>query len=154
MGLGVFFFCALVTWSLLVCWFDANSSTVPNWLTLPAIAVAWGSCGLIAVGAVDHFGPITSGTSLWGGLGWWLFIVASGLLFRSHAAGAGDAKLAASLGVIVASVGGMLAVMAAIGFAGLFGAFTGALVRKRKSIPQGPAMICAMWVVIACATWG
>lgn len=148
MGWGTWgFFMVAACWGGLVMWFDANKSLIPNILSLPALAVTWGLCGLIGLGVVDHVGTIDHSAQVLGGLAWWLIVVASGGIFRRHAAGAGDAKLAGSLGVLAASCGGVMAVFCSVMMSGLLAAVYAAAVGRRRDVPQGPAMVMATTLV-------
>lgn len=141
------FFIVAGCWGALVIWFDANKSLIPNVLSLPALAVTWGCCVLIGLGVVDHVGVIDHSALVIGGLAWWLIVVASGGVFRRHAAGAGDAKLAGSLGVLAASCGGAMAVFCSVIISGLLAAMYAGAVGRRRDVPQGPAMVMATTLV-------
>ena len=148
MGLGSWSFLIVAAcWGALVIWFDASKSLIPNVLSLPALAVTWGSCVLIGLGVIDHVGIIDHPAQVMGGLAWWIIVVASGGLFRRHAAGAGDAKLAGSLGVLAASCGGVLAVLCCIIISGLLAVVHAVSVGRSRDVPQGPAMVMATTLV-------
>lgn len=115
-------------WAVALCYRDLRERRLPDQLTLPAIAVAWGLAAML------HPWAILAGVA-WGGLLLLIGVVMGGV-------GGGDVKLAASLGT---------AVVLASGFGVLPWVMLGAsvislaimLVTRRTSLPYGPAMLLA-----------
>lgn len=139
-----------VAWGLLVLFIDATTRRIPNYLSLPAIAVTWGACVVVALGWMDHVWIIESPWAVLGGVAWYLLIVALSAWFPRMQAGAGDAKLAASLGVIAVAAHGVLGLLWTVSTAGVLGALWGVWWRRKEEIPQGPAMIIATAFVAVC----
>jgi leader peptidase (prepilin peptidase)/N-methyltransferase len=73
-------------------------------------------------------------------------------LVRPAALGAGDVKLAGSLGAVLAGVSWPVAALAAV-LAGLLTA-TLALITRQATVPHGPGMVTAAWAVLAAAAAG
>lgn len=119
-----------VGWSLALCWFDVTRRRLPNALTVPpALAGVVATLVALAVGQ-----PQIVGALLWPGI-----YLASG-----RAIGGGDIKLAVPLGVVCAAVGGLPAVLLAIGLSGLVtGCF--AAVLGSRTMPHGPSMLAVAW---------
>lgn len=103
-------------WATLLCGYDVCFRRLPDWLTLPAAALAlwWQPWCFV------------------GGLLW-------AVLYLAARVGGGDVKLALSLGTYAAAQGvGMW-----LGCVALASVFTVALclVLRRKAVPHGPSMI-------------
>lgn len=132
MGIGGFAAYAagtvLLAWTVLLCASDIRVRRLPDALTVPPAVAA-------TVGCLLH-PPLT-----WG-LMWpaWYLLVGQGI-------GGGDIKLAAPLGVACAAVGGALGVVAGAGLSGLLTVGI-AVVTGRRTVPHGPSMLCAVWVLI------
>jgi leader peptidase (prepilin peptidase) / N-methyltransferase len=73
-------------------------------------------------------------------------------LVRPAALGAGDVKLAGSLGAVLAGVSWPAAALAAV-LAGLL-TVTLALITSQATVPHGPGMVTAAWAVLAAAAAG
>lgn len=139
-------------WASAVIIIDATTRRIPNALTVPAVVATFGVCGLVGWGGVDQLWGISNPWAGVGGVAWWALIVAMGTLGSRWRAGAGDAKLALSLGVVAAGTGGVAGVLAVVFISGVLGALTAALpcvvggavrARTAKRVPQGPAMVLA-----------
>ena len=124
MGFGVF-----VVWSLGLLLIDAWRNTLPNILTLPAAVLALGAC-------------LVHPQWAWGLL-WGLAYLAFG-----RGIGGGDIKLAVPLGVVVAAMGGIGGVIAAVALSSLL-TIGISLVSRRKSVAHGPSMIISTWCLVA-----
>ncbi|CAM3571605.1 prepilin peptidase [Tsukamurella ocularis] len=128
---GGFFLALFVAWCAALCWFDVRERRLPNALTLPAACVA-----VLA--------------SLWAGfdgapaplVGAVLWTAVNGVAFLARGMGAGDVKLAPTLGAVVAGAGGVPAVLLAILGAQLL-TVAWAVVARDRRVPHGPAMIAA-----------
>ncbi|MFV8380262.1 prepilin peptidase [Corynebacterium hindlerae] len=114
--MGVFF------WATALCGYDICFRRLPDWLTLPAIAVAW------------WWHP----TCILGGVAW-------AALYLRRGVGGGDVKLAASLGTL-AVAGGIMDLFAAIALASLATVLL-CLLLRRSALPHGPAMIVATLLI-------
>lgn len=124
---------AAAAWSVALVLIDVSHRRLPDILTLPAAAAA------LVVCCADPSG--------WWGLAWPAVYLALGT-----GIGGGDVKLAVPLGVALALVGGIGAVLAAMLFSSVLTLAVLALV-KRQSAPHGPAMLAAAWMVgLTCAT--
>lgn len=95
----------LTGWAVALCWWDIRARRLPDWLTLPAIPVTW----IAAAFSVPWV--------ILGGLGWSLSYLV--LAIWRGGIGGGDIKLAASLGVLVAGVGGWAGLLVAVAGASL-----------------------------------
>lgn len=131
MGIGGFLGVSVaVSWSLTLCWFDITRRRLPNALTVPpALAGVVATLVALAVGQ-----PQIVGALLWPGI-----YLASG-----RGVGGGDIKLAVPLGVVCAAVGGLPAVLLAIGLSGLVTGYFAA-VSGSRTMPHGPSMLAAAW---------
>ena len=131
MGIGGFAAYAaggvVLAWTALLCAYDIRERRLPDALTVPPAVAASCACLL--------YPPVAWGL-LWPA---WYLLVGRGI-------GGGDIKLAVPLGVACAAVGGPLGVVAGFGLSGLF---TGgvAVVFRKRSVPHGPSMLCALWVL-------
>ncbi|WP_350308260.1 A24 family peptidase [Corynebacterium afermentans] len=116
-----------LAWSALLCVFDIRERRLPDALTGPPAVAALTAC-------------LWQPSLAWGLL-WptWYLLVGRGI-------GGGDIKLAVPLGVACAAAGGPLGVVAAFGLSGLFTVGVAVVFRKR-SVPHGPSMLCALWVL-------
>lgn len=153
--MGVFFCVLAVAWGAAVSLTDARTRRIPNVLALPAVLVTWGLCALAPWWQMEWPGwlgeywltPVT----VIGGAGWWLLIVLLGLHPRMKS-GAGDAKLAATLGVIAAGSGGVEGWLFTVALSGLLSAAYGAKTGSVRGVPQGPSMVGATLLVAVCVT--
>ena len=131
MGIGGFAAYAargvFLAWSALLCAYDIRERRLPDALTVPPAAAA-------AVACLCH--PPLAWGFMWPA---WYLLVGRGI-------GGGDIKLAAPLGVVCAAVGGPLGVIAGFGLSGLL-TVGAAGVCGRRSVPHGPSMLCAVWVL-------
>ncbi len=129
---------------------DLRHHRLPDALTLPALPIAL----LLLV-------PLGSGAVGRASLG---AVVAAGAhavvhLVAPHAMGGGDVKLAGPLGAVLAAVSwpalALGAVLAAVltGVVAVAGIVTGRL-RAGASLPHGPSMVLAGWLVVAGAGVG
>lgn len=153
--MGVIFVAGIVVWGMAIMFFDATYQRIPNWLSIPGVAIIWAFslCSTpIDVNSVTVW--LLSPVAVVGGVCWWLLIVLLGVVGgRRLRAGAGDAKLALSVGTLAASTGlGALGWFATVGLAGAFGVLSAALCRRSGGVPQGPAMVVGMGAVALYAT--
>ncbi|CAM3197556.1 prepilin peptidase [Tsukamurella hominis] len=120
-----------LAWCAALCWFDVRERRLLNVLTLPAACVAFAG----ALWAVFDGAPAPLvGAALW--------TAVNGAAFLARGMGAGDVKLAPTLGAAVAWSGGIPAVLLAILGAQLL-TLVWALVARDRSVPHGPPMIAA-----------
>lgn len=122
MGLGV-----AVCWSLVLLLIDATRHRLPDALTLPGCVVAVAGC-------------VVKPAALWG------FVWPASYLFFGRGIGGGDIKLAVPLGVAVAFYIGPGAVVVAMALSALFTVLI-AYVSGKSSVPHGPSMIVACWLL-------
>ena len=120
--LGIF-----AIWSAVLCVHDMRYRRLPNALTLPpALACLAASCVAPTLG--------------WG-MAWPALY-----LFAGRGIGGGDVKLAVPLGVVLAGLGGGVAVLAAIAVAGGLTAVLGLILGKTR-LAHGPQMLTAAWII-------
>lgn len=120
-----------VAWCVALCWYDVREHRLPNALTVPGALVACGAACLLGASG-DWSGAI--GAAIW--------TLVNGLVFLFGGMGAGDVKLAPSLGVIVGLSGGVPMVLVAITIAaGATAAW--AVLARRPAVAHGPAMCLA-----------
>ncbi|TWS20039.1 prepilin peptidase [Tsukamurella asaccharolytica] len=120
-----------LAWCAALCWFDVRERRLPNLLTLPAASVALaGALWVVVDGALA---PLI-GAVLW--------TAVNGAAFLGRGMGAGDVKLAPTLGAVVAAAGGVPSVLLAILGAQLL-TLAWALSARDRTVPHGPAMIAA-----------
>lgn len=127
-AVGVGVGAVVLSWAGVLTVADLRCRRLPDWLTLPAIAVTW----LLAVWQMPM--------ALLGGIAWsllYLFLA----LWRGGIGG-GDVKLAASLGVLVVWVGGAAALLLAMVAAALI-SLVAALATRSAAVAHGPAMLLA-----------
>lgn len=131
MGIGGFAAYAaggvFLAWSVLLCAYDIRERRLPDALTVPPAVAAAGAC---------LFYPALAWGLIWPA---WYLLVGRGI-------GGGDIKLAAPLGVVCAAVGGPFGVISGFGLSGLLTVGV-AVVCGRRSVPHGPSMLCAEWVL-------
>ena len=118
----------VTAWAVALVLYDVRYRRLPDWLTLPAAAVAL--VGSVAYSGFSH--------SPWWGLFWpaaycVLAVAKSGI-------GGGDLKLAVPLGLSVAAVGGLFAVLAAMAIASTV-TVCWAVATDTRSGPHGPGML-------------
>jgi leader peptidase (prepilin peptidase)/N-methyltransferase len=141
MGVGVAVVCVLA-WLAALSIYDIRERRLPNWLTLPGAAV-------ILVTAVVHerAAPATLGALA-------LFAVYAVVHLVSPAAmGAGDVKLAIGIGVLTATFGADVWLLAALGAPVLTAVWAAAALLRRsgRTVPHGPSMCLVAATVIAMA---
>ena len=130
-------------WSISLVLYDVSQRRLPDFLTLPAAALALIFCVFYPQG-------------LWG-LVWpalYLLLAVRGSSDRSTDAGigGGDIKLAVPLGVALAGVGGVLAVLAAMLLASAL-TIVFLLIKRLPDTAHGPSMLAAAWIVgLACTS--
>ncbi|WP_019203120.1 A24 family peptidase [Tsukamurella sp. 1534] len=129
-------FGGFLAWCAALCWFDVRQRRLPNVLTLPGAAVALLACCLFAADG-DWSAP--------GGAAVWTAINALGFLGRGM--GAGDVKLAPTLGAAVGWSCGAAAVLPAVLGAQVI-TLAWAAVARDRTVPHGPAM-CLAAVLVA-----
>ena len=131
MGIGGFAAYAaggvVLAWTALLCAYDIRERRLPDALTVPPAVAATGAC---------LFHPPLAWGLMWPA---WYLLVGRGI-------GGGDIKLAAPLGVACAAAGGPFGVIAGFGLSGLL-TLGVAGVFGRRSVPHGPSMLCALWVL-------
>lgn len=117
---------------------DARHRRLPDALTLPAVPAA---LALLA--------PLGTGALVRGVAGAVLAVLAYGVLHlvAPESLGAGDVKLAGSLGAATAGVAGPAAALATA-VAGLLTVVV-ALASRQSVVPHGPAMLVAAWALVA-----
>lgn len=120
-----------LAWCAALCWFDVRERRLPNVLTLPAASVALAG-SLWAV--VDGDSAPLVGAAVW--------TAVNGAAFLARGMGAGDVKLAPTLGAVVGWSGGVPAVLLAILGAQLL-TLAWALTTRDRTVPHGPPMIAA-----------
>lgn len=130
---------AFLAWCAVLCWFDVRSRRLPNALTLPAAAVAVAAS---AFTAFDGDLSLAVGAAIWTGV--------NGAAFLMHGMGAGDVKLAPTLGAVAGGLAGVPAVLLALLGAQVITVAWAAIARE-KSVPHGPAMILAAVATVAIA---
>lgn len=127
----------LLAWCAALCWFDVRERRLPNVLTLPAATVA-----LLAAGwaAFDGAPSVLAGAAIWTGI--------YAVVFLLRGIGAGDVKVAPTLGAAVGCLCGVPGVLLAVLAAQLITVVWVVLARTRL-VPHGPAMCLAALGVIA-----
>lgn len=134
----------LAAWAAALCWWDLRARRLPNWLTLPA--------GALAVLAL-FINPAWAVGLVWPGV----YLAQALLPGPAGGLGGGDIKLALPLGVACAGLAGAAGVLAAMVIAGLVTLAAGLLCSAagrrpgaaRGGIPHGPAMLFAAAAVAA-----
>jgi leader peptidase (prepilin peptidase) / N-methyltransferase len=146
--------CWLAVTAIPLAWIDAAVQRLPDVLTVPAYA---GTAGLLLVAAAagGHWHSMVRAAA--GGLALAAAYLALAIVSRS-AIGLGDAKLAASLGTMLAWAGwGVLAAGTLAGFLLAAGYGLGLLVLRRASwrrrIPFGPFMIAGAFLALLAASF-
>lgn len=124
-----------LAWCAALCWFDVRELRLPNALTLPAATVA-----LVASLWASFDG---ASAPLLGAVVW---TAVNGAAFLARGMGAGDVKLAPTLGAVVGCAGGVPSVLIAILGAQLI-TLVWALVVRDRAVPHGPPMIAATLLV-------
>ena len=136
---------------LLLSWFavlliatDLAHRRLPDALTLPAYPIAAVLIGAAAAGG--HSGALAwraaaGATAL-------LAVHAVVHLLAPHALGAGDVKLAGSLGAVLGALGWAALVLGML-LGGLITAALGLSGRHRGGVPHGPGLLAATWLLAA-----
>lgn len=123
----------VLAWAGTLTVYDIRYRRLPDWLTLPAVPVAW-----VVVVLLGH------GWAVVGGVAWFLLCVLPGMLSVRLRAGGGDAKLALSLGAVATAAGGAVGLAATIAAASvmtlLFALFPTV---RSAALPHGPGMLGA-----------
>nr|VDG63541.1 Flp pilus assembly protein, protease CpaA [Streptococcus thermophilus] len=128
-------------WSIALVLYDVSQRRLPNFLTLPAAALALIYC---------VFNP----QGLWG-LVWpalyLLLVLRRGTGKNTEAGmGGGDIKLGVPLGVALAAIAGVQAVLAAMLLASVL-TVVFLLLKRLNDTAHGPSMLAAAWIVgLAC----
>lgn len=119
---------------------DLRHLRLPDALTLPAYPLFGAAVGAAALGGG---GPSLALRAAAGAL---LFGGAHAAIRRAapHSLGAGDVKLAGSLGAVLGAAGWPALVLAAV-LAALF-SLAVALARRARRVPHGPALLTATWL--------
>jgi len=105
----------------LAAWLDAQRGRIPNWLTLPALALAPLAHALLARGHHTMIGlPAPLFAAIWSLSSALVAGFVPYLLFELGLAGAGDAKLLAALGALLLPEVGLAAEFSAFAAAALF----------------------------------
>lgn len=128
-----------LAWCAALCVVDLRERRLPNVLTLPAATVA------VAAALWSWFdGAIAplAGALLW--------TAVNGAAFLARGMGAGDVKLAPTLGAVAGWAGGLPAVLLAVLAAQLLTLVHAAVARDR-TVPHGPAMITAALLAVLAA---
>lgn len=123
-------------WCAALCGFDLRMRRLPNVLTLPAAALALGAA---LWQAFDGAPSALLGAALW--------TAVNGAAFLARGMGAGDVKLAPTLGAVVGEAAGVPGVLIAV-LAAQAITVAWALLVRRRTVPHGPAMIGAAWCVL------
>lgn len=118
----------LLLWAAALCCYDLAFRRLPDGLTLPPAAAA-----LLSIGMLN---PVL----LPAGLTWSALYLLLGM--AGGGVGGGDIKLALSLGLLLAVLGGAGAVLAAATLAGLLSVLA-ALALRSPAVAHGPAMLWA-----------
>ncbi|GAA1017107.1 A24 family peptidase [Nocardiopsis tropica] len=126
-------FGGFVAWCAALCWFDVRERRLPNALTVPAALAAIAVALVLALGGATATAALT-GSLLWTGI----YLVA----FVGRGVGAGDVKLAPTLGAVLGGVAGVPAVIVALLGAQVLTLVWAAATRDR-TVPHGPAMCVA-----------
>ena len=149
------FLLLFLPWAIALLIFDARTSRLPNWLTLPSIPVAV---------ALSWTIPWANAWAFLGGLAWSALAFGLPLIHHRLFAGAGDAKLALTTGTLAAVIFPP-GVIIAVGLSGLmhciyfafcshsFSGLTqwgcrGCTANSARASPHGPAMLMATGVVV------
>lgn len=129
MGIGGFLAVVIAaSWTFALCGFDIARRRLPDGLTVPpAVAGVVATLLALPLGCLSLVWAL-----LWPGV----------YLMGGQGIGGGDIKLAVSLGVVCAAVGGATAVLLAIGISGLLTVVVAGLVGQR-TVPHGPSMLAA-----------
>lgn len=127
-----------LVWSVALTVTDLRERRLPDRLTVPAAALVWMLC------------PVTGHPwALAGALGWWALCVVPGKVTRRLRTGGGDAKLALSLGGIVAAVGGLPGWWLAVAASSVLTLCLVPVLRSPTgTLPHGPGMLGASWLAV------
>ena len=116
---------AAAIWTVALIAVDAEERRLPDVWTLPVAGAAAAACVAVPAGAA--------------GLVWPLAYAVAG-----RGIGGGDVKLAVPLGVVLALLGGVGAVLAGMFLASMF---TVLVLTKQNATAHGPSMLAAAWIV-------
>ena len=131
--LAALFSCVAAIWTIALVVVDMRERCLPNVWTVPAVVLA------LIVCLVEP-------------AGWWGWLWPAVYLFSGRGIGGGDVKLAVPLGVVLAIVGGLGAVLVGMLLASGFSLIY-MLVRRRRSAAHGPSMLAAAWLVGLASTF-
>ena len=131
-------------WAAALVIFDVRQRRLPDFLTVPAAALALGWIGFT-----------WQWHALWGLL-WPVLYLAMAVLSNGQGMGGGDIKLAVSLGVVIVKQSGFFALLTAIGLTAVISLVWGLILRQKAvqeigdyvNPPNGPAMLFASALVI------
>ncbi|NMD54410.1 MULTISPECIES: A24 family peptidase [Tsukamurella] len=136
---GGFVLALFVSWCAALCWYDVRERRLPNALTLPAAGVAVvGSLWALVDGAPASL----VGATLW--------TAVNAAAFLARGMGAGDVKLAPTLGAVVGAASGVPEVLLAVLGAQVV-TIAWAIAARDRTVPHGPAMIAAALVAVLVA---
>ncbi|MCT1452345.1 prepilin peptidase [Corynebacterium sp. p3-SID1145] len=124
---------AAAIWTVALIAVDAEELRLPDVWTLPVAGAAAAACVAVPAGAA--------------GLVWPLAYAVAG-----RGIGGGDVKLAVPLGVVLALLGGVGAVLAGMFLASMFTVLV-LLARRKKTMAHGPSMLAAAWLVGIASTF-
>jgi leader peptidase (prepilin peptidase)/N-methyltransferase len=145
-------FCWVAAAGIVLGFVDAALHRLPDRLTMPAFA---GALALLATDALLHARLTALGSAVLSGLAMALFYAVL-VLINPAGMGAGDAKLALSVGAVLGWLGGTVAFLGALaGFALASGYAVTLLVRgrisRRDRLAHGPFMLLGALLAIACS---
>lgn len=131
-------------WAVALIIYDVRQRRLPDFLTLPAAALALGWIGFTL-----------QWHALWGLL-WSALYLLVALASNGQGMGGGDIKLAVSLGVVMVKHSGVFALLVAIGLTAVIALIWGLILRgrarqrgiDRADPPNGPAMLFATAIVV------
>ena len=131
-------------WAVALIIYDVRQRRLPDFLTLPAAALALGWIGFTL-----------QWHALWGLL-WSALYLLLALASNGQGMGGGDIKLAVSLGVVMVKHSGVFALLVAIGLTAVIALIWGLLLQAKATAissdcadpPNGPAMLFATAIVV------
>jgi leader peptidase (prepilin peptidase)/N-methyltransferase len=145
-------FCWVAALGIVLGFVDAALHRLPDLLTMPAFA---GALAFLAADALARERPITLGSALLSGLamaGFYAVLV----LINPAGMGAGDAKLALSVGTVLGWLGGVVAFLGVLAGFTLASAYAVMLlsrgrISRRDRLAHGPFMLLGALLAIAVA---